>query len=49
MKTIEEIMDYTRPIADVVRDLRVRNTRVPSWGDLSKQYDASKHPIMSDP
>lgn len=49
MKTIEEIMDYSRPIADVVRDLRVRNTRVPSWGELSKQYDASKHPIMSDP
>lgn len=47
--TIEEIMDYSRPIADVVRDLRVRNTRVPSWERLRKEYDANLHPIMHDP
>ena len=55
MKTIEEIMDRTRPVKDIIDDLKKKYVKVPVWSEydgkagLVCEYDPKKHPIYTDP
>lgn len=46
---IKEILDGSRPMADVITDLKKKSVVVPSWGTLVKEYNPKKHAIMDDP
>ena len=48
MKKLEDILDPTRPIADIISDLQVSSVDVPKWEDLSKEYDPMQHEIVED-
>lgn len=48
MKTIEEILDFTRPAEEIISDLKCRQTTVPAWATLEKVYDPAKHEIITN-
>ena len=45
MSTIEEIMDASRPIEDIIRDLKKKSIQVMPWSELEKEYDPKMHPV----
>lgn len=48
MKTIEEIMDSSRPIESIIADLKQKSIVVRPWSELEKEYDPKLHPVMTD-
>ncbi len=46
---IEEITHPKRPAQQVITDLKRKTVTPPAWSELSKDYDARKHPVMTDP
>lgn len=49
MKTIEEIIDFSRPAADIIGELSQTTIALKSWQELEKEYDVKKHPVFTDP
>ncbi len=49
MKTIDEILNGTGAPQDAVRELMVKSIVVKPWSELEKEYEPSKHPVMTDP
>lgn len=43
---INEIIDFSRPIGDIISDLQRKVIKVPSWAKLQKEYYADKHAVM---
>ena len=48
MKTIEEILDLTRPASAIISDLKNKQIFVPSWSSLEKKYDPMLHDIIKN-
>ena len=46
---IKEITDSTRRPQQIIDDLKRKTVTPPAWSDLVKEYDARKHPVMTDP
>lgn len=49
MKSIKEIMDFSRDPKDIINDLKVKFVNVPSWANLRKEYYPKEHPIYTSP
>ena len=49
MNTLEEIFAEGRTPEAIIADLCSCTKDVPTWNDLEKLYDESKHPIKNDP
>ena len=49
MNTLEEIFEEGRKPEDIIADLCSCTKDVPTWTELEKLYDESKHPIKNDP
>ena len=45
---IKEIINSSRPIEDVMKDLKQKTVVVPSWESLELQYNKKKHPVYTD-
>lgn len=45
---IKEIINSSRPITDVMKDLKQKSVVVPSWESLELQYNKKKHPVYTD-
>lgn len=45
---IQDIFNENRPIADIIADLKEKSVEVPSWNKLVKEYDPTRHKIMTD-
>lgn len=44
---IRELIEKARQSrADITSELRAKSISVPSWGELVKQYDPTRHPVM---
>ncbi|WP_106828078.1 phage portal protein [Parabacteroides pacaensis] len=48
MDEITAILDSSRPIADVISDLKNKSVDVPEWSNLLKDYEPTKHKIVDD-
>lgn len=48
MKTLEEILDLTRPAEEIISDLKGRQFFVPDWATLEKAYDPKLHDIVKN-
>lgn len=48
MDEINEILDMSRPIGDIISDLKAKSVDVPSWSDLKKDYEPTLHSIVDD-
>ena len=48
MRTIEEILNFDRPAADIVADLTNKTIRLRPWSDLRREYDPEMHPVVAD-
>ena len=48
MDEIEEIIRADRPTADIINDLKDKQTDVPEWSDTVKDYDPARHKIVED-
>ena len=46
---INEIISDGRPVVDIIADLKDKSIPVPAWSDLEKDYDPTKHEIMTNP
>ena len=46
---INEIISDERPVVDIIADLKDKSIPVPAWSDLEKDYDPTKHEIMTNP
>lgn len=46
---INEIISDGRPIKDIIADLKDKSIPVPEWSKLEKDYDPTKHEIMTNP
>ncbi|MFB5946107.1 phage portal protein [Albibacterium profundi] len=46
MKKIEEIIDSSRDIKDIINDLKKKTIKVPEWDELEKVYEPKLHKIM---
>lgn len=42
------ILDSSRPIDDIINDLKEKSVCVPSWDELIKDYEPTLHAIVSD-
>ena len=42
---IGEIIHSERSAGQIIGDLKQKTIDVPSWGELEKQYDPTKHPV----
>lgn len=47
--TIEEIISNSRHPGAIIDDLKKKTVAVPDWSKLEKEYDPSKHPVITDP
>ena len=41
-------MATTDSISNTISDLKKKSISIPVWGDLEKEYDPRKHPVMTD-
>ena len=48
MDEITEILDLSRPIDNIINDLKEKSVCVPSWEVLMKAYDPKLHEIVKD-
>lgn len=48
MDEINEILDMSRPIGDIIADLKAKSIDVPAWSDLKKDYEPTLHAIVDD-
>lgn len=48
MDKITEILDLSRPVDNVINDLKEKSVCVPSWEVLKKAYDPTLHEIVKD-
>lgn len=48
MDEITAILDSSRPVTDVVSDLKNKSVVVPEWSKLLKDYEPTKHRIVDD-
>ena len=48
MDEINEILDMSRPIGDIIADLKAKSVDVPAWSDLKKDYEPTLHAIVDD-
>ena len=48
MDEITRILDSSRPIGDIITDLKTKAVDVPAWSDLSKDYEPTLHSIVED-
>lgn len=48
MDEINRIMDMSRPIGDIISDLKAKSVDVPSWGGLMRDYEPTLHSIVED-
>lgn len=44
---ITQILDKTRPAADIMADLKKKTVSVPTWETLKSEYDTRLHPVMN--
>lgn len=48
MNEITTILDSTRPVSDIISDLKEKSVDVPEWSKSLKDYDPSRHKIVTD-
>ena len=48
MDEITRILDSSRPIGDIITDLKTKAVDVPAWSDLKKDYEPTLHSIVED-
>lgn len=48
MDEITVILDSSRPVTDIISDLKNKSVEVPEWGKLLKDYEPTKHRIVND-
>ena len=48
MDEITVILDSERPVDDIINDLKNKSVDVPEWSKLLKDYEPTKHKIVSD-
>lgn len=48
MDEITAILDSSRPVTDVISDLKNKSVVVPEWSKLLKDYEPTKHRIVDD-
>lgn len=48
MEEINKILDASRPIGDIISDLKEKSVDIPAWSDLVKQYEPTFHDIVDD-
>jgi hypothetical protein len=48
MKTIQEILAPDRSPSEIISDLKMKTIDVPKYEELMKEYDPTKHRIMTD-
>ena len=48
MDEITAILDSSRPIDDIINDLKEKSVCVPSWDELIKDYEPTLHSIVTD-
>lgn len=48
MDEITKILDSSRPITDVIDDLKNKSIDVPEWSKLMKDYEPTEHRIVTD-
>lgn len=48
MNEISSILDSSRPVDNIINDLKVKSVCVPSWGVLLRAYDPKLHEIVTD-
>lgn len=48
MDEITAILDRTRPVDNIINDLKEKTVCVPSWDKLIKDYDPNSHAIVTD-
>ena len=48
MDEITAILDNTRPVDNIINDLKEKSVTVPSWDKLLKDYEPTEHEIVSD-
>lgn len=48
MDEITAILDRTRPVDDIINDLKEKSVCVPLWDKLIKDYDPNSHAIVTD-
>lgn len=46
---IQDIINKDRQPGTIIDDLKKKTVAVPSWAALEKEYDPSKHPVITDP
>lgn len=47
-KTLQEIFEAGRDANQILADLKKKTIVVPAWSRLEKEYDPTKHPVMTD-
>lgn len=45
---IKEITSETRDAGSIIADLKKKSVQVPEWAELEKEYEPSKHPVVTD-
>ena len=48
MDEITAILDITRPVDNIINDLKGKSVYVPSWDNLIKDYEPTLHSIVND-
>lgn len=48
MDEITAILDSTRPVDNIINDLKEKSVYVPSWDNLIKDYEPTLHSIVND-
>ena len=48
MNDINKILNNSRPIGDIIQNLKEKSVDVPSWGELIKEYEPTFHKIIDD-
>ena len=48
MDEITAILDSTRPVDNIINDLKEKSVCVPSWDKLIKDYEPTMHDIVTD-
>lgn len=48
MDEITAILDITRPVDNIINDLKGKSVHVPSWDNLIKDYEPTLHSIVND-
>lgn len=48
MDEITAILDSSRPVADIISDLKEKSVEVPEWSKLLNDYEPTRHRIVND-